>query len=673
MSERDSGPEHASHDRSHTPVGPHASTNTLPPWQKWLRNPDFRFLGLALGAIAIFAIGYALGSPTLAPESTSVGGAAEKTAYTCAMHPQIRRLEPGKCPLCEMKLVPVKGAGEGASTTVELTEDAKRLARIETSQVKRAHAAGEIRLLGRIEEDETGIRTIAPWISGRIDRLLVRETGQRIGQGQVIAKMYSPEVYAAHRDLIEAKKHLGAAKDSIDVARKAAETGLEAARDRLRLLGIPGADLAQMEKEKSPRTHVDVRSTYGGTIVERMVAEGVYVQAGTPLFRTTNLGRVWFQLDAYEGDLAHIEVGLPVHLTLEGFPGRTFDGKVAFIDPMVDTRARTARVRVALPNKDGKLRPGMFGEAVLESSGPMSDAPLVVPRSAPLFTGRRSVVYVEREDTDAPTYEAREVHLGPLMGEVYVVHAGLGEGERVVIQGAFALDSELQIRGGASMMARQSDEDVDDQAATPAPDARAGEPAGDDPKPPTKREPPGKSSLDSNEPAPSAHAQGAVPEASREASENSNARAEKFEVAWHETVSAYLTAEEALFQSNARAAKAAFARVSRAAGAASAIADDATVRGRLAKIQTHASHASRGDLEASRAMLDDLSNQLSAVMRARGNPTSSTVRIAFCPMANGKRGGTWLQRAPKIRNPYLGSTMPSCGSFRGTFKPRGRK
>jgi membrane fusion protein, copper/silver efflux system len=180
---------------------------------------------------------------------------------------------------------------------------------------------------------------------------------------------------------------------------------------------------------------------------------------GTPIYRVSDLSRVWLQLEAYETDLRWLAPGQTVSLTTRSLPGEGFEGVVGFIDPLIDPRRRTARVRVEVANPEGRLKPGMFvrgrvGGRMGDHAGHADDhrPPLLVPASAPLITGRRAVVYVQVGDAGQPEFEPRDVLLGPRAGDWYVVEEGLAEGERVVARGAFKIDAELQIRGLPSMM-----------------------------------------------------------------------------------------------------------------------------------------------------------------------------------------------------------------------------
>ncbi|MBL4635109.1 MAG: efflux RND transporter periplasmic adaptor subunit, partial [Kofleriaceae bacterium] len=351
------------------------------------------------------------------------------------------------------------GSSEGGPERITLSESAKIRAKIRTTAVKALKKGGEERrLLGRVDYDETRLRTVTSWIGGRIDRLNIRTTGQLVKRGQVIATLYSPEVFGAHQDLLVAKKQLQKLAGATETARMGARLALKASQDRLRLLGLPASVIKTMENAKRPSEQVRIRSPFSGTVLERLATEGSYVKTGTGLLQIADLTSLWVQLDAYESDLPLLSIGQEVSLKVEALPGESFSGRVMFVDPVINQRTRTTRVRVEVKNTDGKLRPNMFAEAVVKGNqGDAHHSQLVIPDTAPLFTGRRSLVYVEVPNSERPTYDARLVRLGPKMGDVYPVIAGLAEGDRVVTHGAFTLDADLQIRGGRSMMTAPDD------------------------------------------------------------------------------------------------------------------------------------------------------------------------------------------------------------------------
>ncbi|WP_428261793.1 efflux RND transporter periplasmic adaptor subunit [Haliangium sp.] len=572
-----------------------------------------------------------------AGHADEAGHGAQVSEWTCSMHPQIRSPEPGACPICGMDLIPVPHDGGGQAgldpARVRLSEAAKAMARIRAVPVESRARPGEaVRLLGRMDYDETRIRTVTAWTAGRIDRLRVATTGQRIRAGQVIADLYSPELYSAQQDLILAAAQVGKLADGTEMARAAAESALAAARRRLRLLGLSEVAVTEMEQATAPSVRVPIRAPFAGTVIERMVSEGNYVSAGTGLYRIVDLSRLWVQLDAYETDLVHIEVGQPVALEVQALPGHHFTGQVAFIDPVIDPRTRTARIRVVVDNRGGKLRPGMFAEATIEAEASTTGAAvaakagetLVIPTTAPLFTGRRSLVYVEVPDAERPTYEAREVELGPRLGEVYPVLSGLRAGESVVVHGAFALDADLQIRGGDSMMARGDDRDPDPYAG--ALDVPA----------------PVRATL-----APVVRAY--------------------LQVQDHLADDALAPAQDA-----ARALTEAVAGVSLDAngGAGGPDRELAAAWARLGPpLATAAGQVvEAADLDPARRAFDALSQALLDLLVAFGNPLDEPIRLAFCPMAFGDRGAYWVQRGEDIENSYYGAEMFTCGVIETTVE-----
>ncbi len=589
-----------------------------------------RYLGPALAVLAAFVAGAALFSGGEAVEKSQASHAhsepADAEQWTCSMHPQIRSSEPGSCPICGMDLIPVAASTSSEESRPErnsLSENAKIRAKIRTTPVKRLHSSSvDRRLLGRVDYDETRLRTVTSWISGRIDKLLVRTTGQKVGRGQVIATLYSPEVFGAHQDLLVAKEQVRKLAGATEAAKSGAQLAVNASRDRLRLLGVPPAELSAMEKAKKPSEQVRIRSPFSGTILERLATEGSYVKTGTGLFQIADLSRLWVQLDAYESDLALLRIGQEVSLRVEALPNETFNGRVRFVDPVLNQRTRTTRVRIEVQNTSGQLRPNMFAEAIV--SGGESDASgLVIPETAPLFTGRRSVVYVEVPGAQVPTYDARLVRLGPKTGDIYPVLAGLREGDRVVTHGAFTLDADLQIRGGRSMMA--------------APDDRAA---------------------------------GII--------EQIVDIPEEFEDGLARVVSSYLGLHEALAADDLQAATAASEAIREAATALAPASHQSFSEAwnpMRAQLVAHSKILeSASTLDAARVPFRDVSQQIATLLRIFGNPGGETIRLAFCPMALGGQGAEWLQRASTIENPYFGSSMHSCGDIHeavehGTFLP----
>ena len=605
---------------------------------------------VAACVVAAFVLGYLIGgarpgehdhpAPSVAPSSEE-GRAA---VWTCAMHPYIRESQPGRCPVCGMVLIRVApGAGKYAPgrRELELSEAARKLADIRTARVERRYVGVEVRMVGTVEYDETRLSTIAAWVSGRIDRLMVDYTGVAVRRGDGMASIYSPELFVAQEELlqalraaraIEASAPAGILLETTSSARAAGSSAadwriraaatVEAARAKLRLAGLEADQIEEVERRGSASDHVTIRSPATGVVVERHASEGDYVRTGSPLFAVADLSRVWVLLDAYESDIHWIRDGQEVEFTTEAYPGETFTGRVVFVQPVLDRRTRSVKVRVEAPNDDGRLKPGMFARALLRARatahGRPDEPPLVIPATAPLITGRRAVVYVAVPGKEG-VFEGREIVLGPRAGDHYVVREGLEEGDEVVTKGGFKIDSELQILARPSMMS------PGDAGRGAAGSRRAGMPAG-------------------------------VAEAIRP------------------IYAAYFELHEALAADDLAGARtSAGTLVLELAKELDAGLDAAALRewrdGRDTARAAAAALAESEDIEAARGEFLTISNWMVRLARELPTPPGRTVYLQYCPMAFGKRGASWLSREEKILNPYFGAAMLSCGEVRETFVP----
>ena len=380
------------------------------------------------------------------------------------MHPQIHLPRPGKCPICFMDLIPLEDSQEELGPrSLVLSAAAAALAEIQTVPVERRRATAEVRLLGKVDYDETGYRTISAWTAGRIDTVFVDFTGAAVRRDEPLISLYSPELYAAQAELfnaLKAARELQASDNQI--IRQTAEATVASVRERLRLRGLTNEQIAGIERRESPSQHLTIRSPLGGIVVHKNAVEGMYVQTGSPIYTVADLSHVWAVFDAYESDLPWLQKGQAIDFSVAALPGRTFSGSIVFIDPILDQKTRTVKVRLDVDNSDGLLKPGMFVHAVVNAAlsadgrsatgKSRGEEPLVIPASAPLITGKRAVVYVRLPDRQQPTFEGREVVLGARAGDSYLVESGLREGELVVVKGNFKIDSALQIQAKPSMM-----------------------------------------------------------------------------------------------------------------------------------------------------------------------------------------------------------------------------
>jgi Cu(I)/Ag(I) efflux system membrane fusion protein len=457
--------------------------------------------GFLIGYVVSLAGQHAGASDALVPPATAQGA----QRWYCSMHPQIIRDRPGLCPICEMELIPMpeSTAADTAPRELVVSEAAARLMDIQTTPVERRFVANEVRMVGKIQYDETRVKYITAWVPGRLDRLYVDFTGTTVRKGDHLVYLYSPELISAQAELLQAAKaSKNAEGTTASYLAEATASTLQAAREKLRLLGLTATQIEDVEKSGQPVTHLTIYSPIGGIVIQKEAYEGMYVGTGTRIYTVADLSQLWVKLDAYESDLPWIRYGQEVQFTTEAYPGRVFTGRISFIDPVLDPMTRTVKVRVDVPNPDGRLRPEMFVRGIVRSqiaeTGKVMDPdlagkwicpmhpsvvksepgtcdicgmdlvtteslgyvaseapetpPLVIPETAPLITGKRAVVYVKKTDTAAPTFEGREIVLGSRAGAYYVVESGLREGELVVTRGNFKLDAALQIQAKPSMM-----------------------------------------------------------------------------------------------------------------------------------------------------------------------------------------------------------------------------
>lgn len=372
--------------------------------------------------------------------------AAQSEVWTCSMHPQIRKNEPGDCPICGMDLIPLRSAGSGTGAGVpddamQMSEEATALANIQTSVVSRKNPVKDISLYGVIAPDERSLQSQTAHIGGRIEKLFVDFTGVTVHTGQPLVTIYSPELLTAQQELLEALK----LKDTQPQL-------LQAARDKLRLWKLTGEQIAAIESSGVVSPTVEIKSTTSGIVINRKISEGDYVSSGTVLFDVANLSKVWAMFDAYEMDLAFLRVGDRLEFTVQALPGKVFSGNISFIDPILDKTTRTARVRVEIANPGLLLKPEMYANANVKARLQQYNDQIVIPQSAVLWTGKRAIVYVSLPGYDTPVYRLREIELGPSLGNSYVVLSGLKDGEVIVTNGVFAIDASAQLEGKRSMM-----------------------------------------------------------------------------------------------------------------------------------------------------------------------------------------------------------------------------
>ena len=365
--------------------------------------------------------------------------------WTCSMHPQIMQTEAGDCPICGMDLIPADNTSEGLlADQFKLTENAMALANIQTTVVGNSKTAdNSIKLSGKIVENEEANAVQVSYFSGRIERLNVSYTGEKIQKGQLLATIYSPELYAAQQELLTASS----IKESQPELYKAV-------RNKLKLWKLSENQINQIETSGKVKENFPVYATVSGTVSEKLVEQGESIKQGQPLLKIANLSTVWANFDVYENQINLFKKGQEILITTNAYSNKEFKGKVDFIDPILDTRTRTVTLRVVLNNKDQAFKPGMFVEGKIKGITSSNDVVLTIPKSAVLWTGKRSIVYLKANPSQ-PVFEMREIAIGNQISTYYEVLEGLNNGDEIVTNGTFTVDAAAQLQGKKSMMNKE--------------------------------------------------------------------------------------------------------------------------------------------------------------------------------------------------------------------------
>lgn len=427
------------------------------------------------------------------------------STWTCSMHPQIKLSKKGKCPICFMDLIPVSEDVKSklSDTEILISETARKLAKINTIKAKKDFVTREIILSGRVEIDKTREEKVSARFPGRIEKMYINYPGVEIKKGEHLYKIYSPEIFQVHESLLTSLKSIKSAESmNNSPLLTAAKASYNAAREKLRLYGFSSYQIDKIVKSGKAKETIDIYSAYNGTVIEKNKKDGDYVNEGTVIYNIADLTKVWITFDAYEKDIRWLKYGEKMEIEFEAYKGKKYYSRISYVDPVLNVKTRTATVRANIDNKDMSLKPGMFAQAkitsVLTDKGKFIDdslagkyistmhpeivkdgpgkcdicsMPLVkasalgytsskkakskkilIPSTAPLFTGKRSIVYIEHIRDGEYIYEAREVILGPESGDFFVVEQGIKEGESVVVEGVFKIDSAMQLIAKKSMM-----------------------------------------------------------------------------------------------------------------------------------------------------------------------------------------------------------------------------
>lgn len=522
------------------------------------------------------------------------------TLWTCSMHPQIKLGEPGDCPICGMDLIPASQASSGSDNPMvfEMTPEAVALAQIHTTKIGGSNGSGELYLTGKIQADERENAAITAKFPGRIEKLFVTFTGEQVKAGQRLATVYSPELLTAQRELLEAVK-----------SKSTFPQLYAAAKEKLKLWKLTETQISEIEQSGTIREKFDILADQSGVVTQRNIAVGDYVSTGSVLFNVVNLNKLWVLLDAYESDLPSLSTGNEISFTVAGMPNENFKARISFIDPLLNANTRAASVRAEITNSGGKLKPEMFVTARIQTAKKPSSAGVTVPRTAVLWSGKRSVVYVKVPNSETPGFEMREVTLGNRMGDNYLIESGLQAGEEIVTNGVFTIDAAAQLSGQYSMMKR----------------------------PQTK---------------------------SLEVSE-------EFRNQITSVADAYFQVKNGLVKDKLDESQKALVAIDQSLskvnmGLVKDQAHDKWMEMLKGMKDARAKMASAKDIEEARKHFSMLSFHVLEMTETFGI-NKDVVYKDYCPMAFGDQGAYWLSEQKDITNPYFGASMLACGEVKQTY------
>ena len=543
--------------------------------------------------------------------------------WTCSMHPQIMQPEPGDCPICGMDLIPAESSTDGLlADQFKLTENAMALANIQTSIVGKGNVEGNtIKLSGKIAENEEANAVQVSYFAGRIERLNVSFTGEEVRKGQLLATIYSPELYAAQQELITA----ASLKESQPALYKAV-------RNKLKLWKLSESQINQIEETGKVKENFPVYATVSGTVTEKLVEQGDYIKQGQPLLKIANLNSVWANFDVYENQIDLFKKGQEVKVSTNAFPNKEFKGKVDFIDPILNTNTRTVTLRVVLNNSNNAFKPGMFVTGKVEAINLDNDKDIMIPSSAVLWTGERSVVYLKTNPNE-PVFEMKEIELGNQIGENYKVLKGLNIGDEIVSNGTFTIDAAAQLQGKKSMMNKDGGKVM------------------------TGHE--GHLGMDNN--------------ASNKQTDHTNMDerlevSEKFQQQLNSVYNEYINLKDALVKEDSKSTSTSAKTLLNELNKVDMklLSDNKahnhwmSLEGEIKSSATSISETS--DIESQRDHFKHLSSHLINAVQLFG--VNEKVYVEFCPMADNNNGAYWLSKEEKVINPYFGSAMLTCGEVK---------
>ncbi|WP_163518188.1 efflux RND transporter periplasmic adaptor subunit [Gelidibacter japonicus] len=553
---------------------------------------------------------------------------ASNQMWTCSMHPQIMQPEPGDCPICGMDLIPAESGGEGlALNEIKMTNNAMALSNIQTVKVGNVSETegNSLLLSGKIMPNEETNAVQASYFEGRIEKLNVSFTGEKVRKGQLLATIYAPALVAAQQELLTAAS-----------MKESQPTLYQAVQNKLKLWKLSESQIDQIESTGKIQENFPIYATVSGTVSEKMVEEGDYVKQGQPIVKVSDLGTVWAMFDAYENQISQLTKGQKLTVTSNAYPNQEFEATVSFIDPILNTQSRIISVRANLNNKDGLFKPGMFVTSKVQMPKNADNKSLIsIPASAVLWTGNRSLVYVKTNPNE-PIFEMREVTLGAKNGDNYTIVDGLSNGEEVVANGTFTVDAAAQLQGKKSMMNAEGGKTM------------------------TGHE--GHLGVQSDNSGTTDHSE------MKERIAVSN----KFQNQLKQVFDDYILLKDALVNDDPTNAQQAGKRMNQSLNKVDMkLLSDEEAHNHWMTIQNELKASasaieSTSEIATQRDHFKHLSAHMISSVQLFG--IDQKVYVEFCPMANNDKGAVWLSLETEIRNPYYGAAMLKCGEVSVTIK-----
>lgn len=545
-----------------------------------------------------------------------------KTIWTCSMHPQIKSNEPGYCPICGMELIPLESdGGEIDPMAVSMSPVAMQLAQVEIMVVGNDLAQKSIRLNGKIQADERLLFTQSSHIPGRVEKLTVNFTGEFVSKNQVIAHIYSPELVTAQKELFEAKK----IKDSQPALFKAA-------KEKLKNWKLSEKQIEEIVNSDEIIEQFPILANVSGFVTKKMINLGDYIKQGEAIYEIADFSKVWVLFDVYESEMTWIKNGASVVYTVQSLPGKTFTGTISYIDPVINPKTRVAKARIEAINTDLLLKPEMFVSGTIEAKIATNKSTLTVPKTAVMWTGKRSLVYVMQKTDQDISFKMRQVTLGPELGDRYVIEAGLQSGEEIAVNGTFSIDAAAQLAGKPSMMNLEGGV------------AMTGHNHGssDNSKMENMTTIPKKVSLSDET---KKTLQPIFTDYFNLKTELANDDFDKAKEAGKKLKSNLNKIDMKLFKGDAHTIW---------------MLQSTSLKASLEHIEHLA------DIKSIRESFLDISNVMIAIIESF-DPIKTTVYVQHCPMANTEKGADWLSKEKEILNPYFGASMLTCGEITKTI------